>query len=152
MSPVVEEDEDSGEVGVVQSLLVDTKEKEAEVTKPKSRPRPRTKAEKSTQPSATTNHRKRKTSADDFDGESEMPGRKMATKPGRPRETDSTSKKLSGRAASEEQANTAADPLPKPKKRKINIFAGAGAQSSTLKFDFGSGVRLLVVAYSFLMH
>jgi len=147
MSPVVEEDEDSGEVGVVQSLLVNTKEKEAEVTKPKSRPRPRTKAEKSTQPSATTNHRKRKTSADDFDGESEMPDRKMATKPGRPRETDSTSKKLS-----EEQANTAADPLPKPKKRKINIFAGAGAQSSTLKFDFGSGVRLLVVAYSFLMY
>jgi len=146
MSPVVEEDEDSREV-------VNEKEKEVGVTKPKPRPKPRTKEERSmlspAPSSTTTNQRKRKASADNSGEESDRKIVKIATKPGRSRITDPTSKKSSKNATPEEPVVTAVDPLPKTKKQKIKIFAGAGSQSNKLKFDFSSGVRRLAIGHSF---
>ena len=137
MSIVVEEDEE----------IVNEKEKEVEITKPK----PRIKEERSMlppAPSSTTNQRKPKASADDSGEDSDIKIVNITKKPGRSRITDSTSKKSSKRAISEESVVAAVDPLPKTKKQKINIFAGAGTQSNKLKFDFSSGVRRLAIVHS----
>ena len=148
MSIVVEEDEDSREV-------VNEKEKEVEVTKPKPRPKPRIKEERSMLPPApsltATNQPKRKVSADDSGEDSDIKVVNITKKPGRSRVTDSTSKKSSKRAISEESVVTVVDP-PKTKKQKINLFAGARTQSNKLKFDFSSGVRRLTTVHSLLMH
>jgi len=142
MSIVVEEDEE----------IVSEKEKEVEIMKPKPRPKPRIKEERSMLPpapsSTTTNQRKPKASADDSGEDSDIKIVNITKKPGRSRITDSTSKKLSKRAISEESVVAAVDPLPKTKKQKINIFAGAGTQSNKLKFDFSSGVRRLAIVHS----
>ena len=139
MSIVVEEDEE----------IVNEKEKEVEITKPK----PRIKEERSMLPpapsSTTTNQRKPKASADDSGEDSDIKIMNITKKPGRSRITDSTSKKSSKRATSEESVVAAVDPLPKTKKQKINIFAGAGTQSKKLKFDFSSGVRRPAIVHSF---
>jgi len=140
MSIVVEEDEE----------IVSEKEKEVEITKPKPRPKPRIKEERSMLPpsSTTTNQRKLKASADDSGEDSDVKIVNITKKPGRSRITDSTSKKSSKRAISEESVVAAVDPLPKTKKQKINIFAGAGTQSNKLKFDFSSGVRHTAIVHS----